>query len=47
MKKLITTVAFVLCCSAAFAQTNPIIVQGPDGKITQCINLGNGIIRCY
>lgn len=47
MKKLITTVAFALCCSAAFAQMQPpTIVQTPDGRILQCLNVG-GVIKCY
>lgn len=48
MKKIITTVAVLLCCSAAYAQvSNPIVVVTPDGKIVQCINTGAGIVKCY
>ena len=47
MKKLITTVAVLLCCSAAIAQvSNPIVVVAPDGRIVQCISSG-GIVKCY
>lgn len=47
MKKLITTVALLLCCSAAIAQTTgPIVVQAPDGRILQCITSG-GVTRCF
>lgn len=46
MKKLITTAAFLLCCTAAIAQTNPIVVIAPDGRVVQCITSG-GITKCY
>ena len=47
MKKLITTVAFALCCGAAIAQiSSPTIVQAPDGRILQCITSG-GVTHCF